>query len=88
MRKLVLIATLVALTGCAASYREISVSADHPVSPSTTEAPLPTHVQTLNLAAVGWHGSRLRGHAQSWVEWRLQSRGIGGQFLKAIKTQT
>lgn len=51
MKKLILIATLVALTGCAAPYKGLSLSADHPASPGGDEAPLPTHWQTLDLAA-------------------------------------
>lgn len=51
MKETLLIATLLALCGCAASYTEPSLSAGHPASPAAEEAPAPTHWQTLDLAA-------------------------------------
>lgn len=48
--KTLLIATLLALGGCAASYFEPTLSADHPASPTAEEAPPPTRWHTLDLA--------------------------------------
>ncbi|MCC6906643.1 MAG: hypothetical protein IT430_01765 [Phycisphaerales bacterium] len=51
MTKPLLIATILALGGCAASYTEPSLPADHPASVAAEEAPLPTRWTTLDLVA-------------------------------------
>ena len=52
MKRLLLILTLAALGGCAASYTEPTLPADHPANAAAKEAPLPTRWQTLDLAGV------------------------------------
>jgi len=49
MGKPLLIAVLLTLTGCAASYSEPSLSVDHPGSLAATEAPLLAPSRTLDL---------------------------------------
>lgn len=51
MTKTFLIATLLAMGGCARSYTEPTLSTDHPANASAAEAPAPTRWRTLDLAA-------------------------------------
>lgn len=52
-----LIAALLALGGCAASYTEPTLPADHPANLAAEEAPSPMRWSTLDTAAVGPVGS-------------------------------
>jgi hypothetical protein len=44
-------AALLSIGGCASSYREPPLSADHPASPVAAEAPAPARSRTLDLAS-------------------------------------
>ena len=63
MTKTLLIATLLALGGCAASYTEPSLPADHPASAAAEEAPPPTRWSTLDVAAADPVGAMPAGPA-------------------------
>lgn len=67
MMKLLVIAALLALGGCAGSYTEPSLPAEHPASPAAEQSMPPTRWRTLDLAgadpvtpAPAGHGS---GHS-------------------------
>src|SRR5687767_13169977 len=51
MKATLLTATLLGLCGCAASYTESSLPADHPASSAVEDAPPPTRWSTLDLTA-------------------------------------
>lgn len=51
MKRPLLIVTLLALGGCATTYTEPTLPADHPANAAAEQAPPPTRWQTLDLAA-------------------------------------